>query len=859
MSIFSYSLIFFRPARRPRFDTPIGRGRGRDPRAPPPRPQGPRYPPPPTRPQQPFHRPPPPQHWAHGWNIGYHNYGHNYHAPPPESYDPHAARDRQAQTYAQLYRSGWIDEGWVQQQNQATDLKEIAVNLSNAVLELQKTLIQTQNAKAGCKRPHASSHNNSAAGPSGQAAKKKSRSNAISTASSQQQAGEKAKAQDSQNNDNNSDNMDTDNAASKGKTSKFGKCHAKNQRNRRRLQRRKEEAEEAARQAEQAENPPPAQQAAGPTSAQQAAGQANVQQPASASSRPQSQNSNDSGIGSDLSISNSASKNIHDRLGVRITDRLGSEKVPEEDFDMSSHPNEGNDSVFSPVPKTALEINIDNLDKNEHSDDTHMTKPGEEDVQAAGGATPTLPQGGEGGAPTVAGTSSASEMIPKQDKQNDSDAKSLSKRSKIKQAIANKVQNKANDKDNDKAQKDKDKNSDIQPEKEKKKTENKTDNNKKHTSSKSKKKKSDKNKNKGLTDGPSTSGTRNNKSRKPDQDDEAASVASDDCLMLTDQDVKSLMKGKEGNDKSDTESDSESYLNISTEEPFFKYLQKNIPRPDKQKRQYEFTLFDKLDNPQDENFNVKCTGCESNVPFYNENDTICIIIGASTLLSRDKNLRKDREEATIGKVGNKADCTHVEFLYSRGGQFDHLRVIADPIITFLRRFFNIEILTCLGVNDMLVTHKVYSHIIDAAKRFDKALREKKKAVHDSLKGTVVIKYMTMPFIPAISQLKGETHELKNDTDRTSDFVFVNRFLDTVLNAKGPERVGIPHLHTFGISSDPLDNFFSHFQQTCFYSLGMPTSLQKRPKQKFLEDKRRYSPSCWSQNQCLEPNSLLFLC
>ena len=306
--------------------------------------------------------------------------------------------------------------------------------------------------------------------------------------------------------------------------------------------------------------------------------------------------------------------------------------------------------------------------------------------------------------------------------------------------------------------------------------------------------------------------------------------------MLTDHDIKSLMKGKEGNDKTDTDSDNDSYLNISADEPFFKYLQKNIPRPDKQKRQQEFTLFDKLDKPHDDDFNVQCTGCDSDVPFYNENDTICIIIGASTLLSRDKNLWKERKEATIGKVANKLDCTHVEFFYSGGGQFDHLRVIADPIITFLRRFFNIEILTCLGVNDMLVTHRVYSHIIDAAKQFDKSLREKKKIVHDSLKGTIVIKYMTMPFIPAISQLKGETHELKNDTDRTSDFVFVNRFLDTVLNAKGPERVGIPHLHTFGISSDPLDNFFPTFNKHVFTHWEYPHPYKKDLSKNFWKTK-----------------------
>ena len=142
------------------------------------------------------------------------------------------------------------------------------------------------------------------------------------------------------------------------------------------------------------------------------------------------------------------------------------------------------------------------------------------------------------------------------------------------------------DKDKNKIDNDKDQNNDIQPEKEKNRTEQKTDNNKKHKNSKSKKKRSDKNKNKGSQDAPSTSGTSSSSNKnKQKSDDKAASVASDDCLMLTDHDIKSLMKGKEGNDKTDTDSDNDSYLNISADEPFFKYLQKNIPRPDKQKRQ----------------------------------------------------------------------------------------------------------------------------------------------------------------------------------------------------------------------------------------------------------------------------------
>ena len=198
-------------------------------------------------------------------------------------------------------------------------------------------------------------------------------------------------------------------------------------------------------------------------------------------------------------------------------------------------------------------------------------------------------------------------------------------------------------------------------------------------------------------------------------------------------------------------------------------------------------------------------------------DTICIVIGASTLLPRENKgqKKKDKEEVSIGKSTNSTECSHFEYLYSRGGTFDNLRIIADPIIAFLRRFFNIEILVCLGVNDMLHTQRPYTVIIEASKVFDQALREPKKVDKEEYKGKVVIKYATIPFLPAISQLKGDKHELKNGQDRTNDFVFVNRHLVNVLNAKAPDRSAVPTLHDLGISSDPLDNLYPNFNKHIF--------------------------------------------
>ena len=166
-------------------------------------------------------------------------------------------------------------------------------------------------------------------------------------------------------------------------------------------------------------------------------------------------------------------------------------------------------------------------------------------------------------------------------------------------------------------------------------------------------------------------------------------------------------------------------------------------------------------------------------------------------------------------------------MYSRGGKFDDLRVIADPIIAYLRLHFMVEVLVCLGANDVLVTHKPYKQIIDASTRFHEALTKDKQDDRDGDKYIITCKYMTLPFIPAISQLPvGDKHDLKNDTDRTKDIVFINRYLDAGLNAKNPTRPGLPGLHTLGISNDPVDNFYPSFNKHIFSHWEYPHPLKK---------------------------------
>ena len=649
----------------------------------------------------------------------------------------------------------------------------------------------------GSKRARAASSSGSTAGPSGQAARHQS----CPPAGPKKQAGGQA-GQPSQK------SAPKDSTASgKGKT--FGKCHAKNQRNRRRLARRKEEAEQAAAaqaEAEAADDQLPPQEEA----AQQAAGQA-VQQPAHSNSRPQSQLSNDSGLETDISINN---KTIHDRLGKRIQDRLGSEKVPEDiDEDMTDHPKLGegqNHSVFDPVPKSNFEINKDNLDTSEHTNEIDMS-----DKNDKANATST---------PNKESNDSSDHDLNsnchanKSDKSNDS--KQISKRSQIKKDIANKIAKK-NEKQSD-LDKNKKQSNDTDKQKDNKNNSNakKQDNdNDKQRHKKDKRKSNKKSKNRdhssdsknksGMDCEPSTSGTAN-PTPSPQNNDEMDDSVSDDCLVFTDKDVQSLMKGKEGKDSNfdkskDNDSDRESFLNVSIDDSFAVSIKKNIPRPNKKKRHYECTIFDKLDNMTD-NDEVSCTGCDTTTPFYKEGDTIYLVVGASTLLPREN--KKDKDEVTIGKAVNKTDCVHFEYIYSRGGTFDDLRQICDPIISYLRLYFNLEILVCLGVNDLTITHRPYKVIIDAAKRMDEAFTKIKKGNNEGTTNVITVKYMTIPFIPAICQLLfGDKHDLKNDCDRIKDIVLVNRYLDNVLNAKNPKRSAIPGLHMLGISQDPLDNFY----------------------------------------------------
>ena len=568
---------FFRPARRPRFDPPL-RGGQRPPYRPKhggqPQYRG-RYPPPPPPPHQQRYQHPPPQHWNSGWRQPT---PPPYYNTPPPSYHPQAARDQAAESYAHLYRGGWITDNWNQQQ-QYQDLRDIAINLSNSVLELQKAFIESQNAqKVGSKRKHADNSSGSAAGPSGHAAghqstagpsghagKKKKMSAAgpsrhaagnnsssdKSPAGSSEQAGEKSKSSSE-------NSMDTSEKSNNPPPpeKKKGKCYAKNQRNKRRLQRRFEEQQAAAR--EEMQQAAPAQQPADHPSHPQA-GQEGQCTTSQASSRPTSQMSNDSGLEVDLN----ASKTIHDRLGVELKDRLGKlrETFEDDDTNMNDNLQEGqNNSVFSPPPKSKFEKQMESYDKNYHADESDMTE--KQDSQS----THTASDGGEGST-----TNGCANSTPKGGNEGTSDtnpSEKLSQRSLIKKAIIEKIQNKTDpktDKEIDKTDNEKDKDKKIEQEKDKnisKKPKRITRKAKKESKNGHMTSKNDKKKNKASTSkskpGISTTTTQNTEDSEAQSTnkDDVESVVSDDCLVLTDKDVKSLQKGKEG---IDNETDLDSY------------------------------------------------------------------------------------------------------------------------------------------------------------------------------------------------------------------------------------------------------------------------------------------------------------
>ena len=120
---------------------------------------------------------------------------------------------------------------------------------------------------------------------------------------------------------------------------------------------------------------------------------------------------------------------------------------------------------------------------------------------------------------------------------------------------------------------------------------------------------------------------------------------------------------------------------------------------------------------------------------------------------------------------------------------------------------------------------------------NEALTKNKKVDKDERKYAITAKYMTLPFIQSVSQLPlGDKHELQNDTDRKKKIVFINRYLETGLDAKKPTRPNVPGLHSLSISNVPLDNYYPAFNKHIFTHWEYPYPLKKDLSKNFRKTK-----------------------
>ena len=224
-------------------------------------------------------------------------------------------------------------------------------------------------------------------------------------------------------------------------------------------------------------------------------------------------------------------------------------------------------------------------------------------------------------------------------------------------------------------------------------------------------------------------------------------------------------------------------------------LKDELPKPKTQKN-IQFTLEDKL-NKDLKNGDTHCR-CGKTIPFYKIGDTINIMLVSNTLghLSRF-----DKDHKKI------AECSHMEVLQIMDATIPQITNIASPIIKYLRQFFTVEVLACIGGNDLAATSNPIPRIIHTLTEFDKEIASIVDVPPTCLKirngnlHSITIKYVTLPYMLAISHLDGDTHKLKNSQNRTDH---ISSFNDKIRekNKELPER-SPPTMHALGITQDPL--------------------------------------------------------
>ena len=235
------------------------------------------------------------------------------------------------------------------------------------------------------------------------------------------------------------------------------------------------------------------------------------------------------------------------------------------------------------------------------------------------------------------------------------------------------------------------------------------------------------------------------------------------------------------------------------------YLRNEIPRPTSNTRPFTFTLYDKLKKSLN-NGNATCR-CGQENKFYEIGDTMNIAIVTNQLAHLSQG--DSKHERAL-------DCSHFEVIQILDSNLAQIAYAIHPVIKYLRQFFKIEILASVGDQDFLNTGMGYPMIRQRFVDFEKCITDSKCTPKTTLKSQVglsmdiSVRFVTIPYMPAVSTLKYENHKLRNYQNRTDQITSFNKKI-VEYNQEISDRL-IPTMHQLGLTDDPFVNMSPDFNK-----------------------------------------------
>ena len=154
--------------------------------------------------------------------------------------------------------------------------------------------------------------------------------------------------------------------------------------------------------------------------------------------------------------------------------------------------------------------------------------------------------------------------------------------------------------------------------------------------------------------------------------------------------------------------------------------------------------------------NFRCKNCNQLAPYHKDDDVINMFVTSSTLAHSYELCYKDT-----------GLCDHtVEIFELNGLKIGQVQRVMLPIIKELIKYNKVRILFAIGANNMLAGLEPGTNAIEEFDNFCTQLG----LLSD--KFDVTFEFIDLPFIPCITQLKGETHGVK--IERVNDIIELNK-------------------------------------------------------------------------------------